>query len=1158
MITEKDLEIANTSYINKDFQTIYPELLELTEKLTNLWSPSTSNESDPGLVLLKLGAFLGDKLNYNIDKNTLENYMPSATQESSMWKLCDMMGYPIKYYISATLPVYISLSKSFSPSDNVSKEISFDPLSLTISNSDNTIVYTITDHFTLSDSVKSVSVNAIEGSVQTLTISGNENETLVQLANLDDNNRVYFPETNVAQNGIFIEDAETEEFWSLVDNLNTVEPLTQCFKFGYDSIKGFPYIEFPTYISEIIGQGLTIKYIISSGNNGNVKARTLNSITYVGTDIANKLSLFNVDSESATINDILSVSNNYASLNGSNPQSIDEAYEGFKKTIGTFDTLVTSRDYANAIYNLKNEVSGNPIVSNCQVADRRTDINYSNNIITFKITDNDVFNISTNNFTDNTKVTPYDLTIYPLKPLSTTNKTIATYDTSYTRLNDITYITNSLENSKSISHNYKDLDNDDIYAILNKYSLNAIITTNKKVNAYESALILDNINLALINNFNARKLDYGEEIPYDLLLECIQNADKNIKNVSLAEPTVTPYLLSAGGDVTKITKESNEFKTLCVKNVLAGRVPLFDIDSPFQYSYTQSDNKIYSNVKSLDTFLNLTWFGSGVDNLTTLPTNYTLRKNEMIQFLTPLYNETIKYSSGVKYKYYSVNSQNTIAKGSVYELVDNDYLQVTYTSSGSSITQKYTAGTLIKPSFNLAVTGDTEATISISNTISIVEKSEHIFNSKLNCYWILNNIKNIIPWTNNTYTLQDGEYFIYTNSDYSALSVLGSGTKLTRSNDSIMNDACNTNITISDITNNGLTSFDIFDWVILDLNASSTLTITDNQIISLGEGDTLISVELLSPVTTEYTLSVGTSIKGATYKIKNETNESSLSNSSDNWRAYPRLNINCGTSTSQTLSTYSTSNSNISFSSNQLMDLNFEGTTNSKRLGSITILFSKLIQRVGGTDIDVREYKYDETTEQYTFKPNLSVMSYTPITQENLISSGDYYTIAPDSFTEASSKYSFELKLPSIEDSQKGTLMIYIQDNIVGTIDKGTNLNTKSSNLQSGINCIYGISGDSIIITLEGKPTSNVVISKYTPYKLNANLPTDIITSIQATSGYDKFYFNHPTITAKEINEDDLVSANAYWDYNNIANKMTIAKIDFGNSKISISKSSRI
>ena len=34
MITNKDLEIENISYTNKDFGQIYPELLELTKKLT--------------------------------------------------------------------------------------------------------------------------------------------------------------------------------------------------------------------------------------------------------------------------------------------------------------------------------------------------------------------------------------------------------------------------------------------------------------------------------------------------------------------------------------------------------------------------------------------------------------------------------------------------------------------------------------------------------------------------------------------------------------------------------------------------------------------------------------------------------------------------------------------------------------------------------------------------------------------------------------------------------------------------------------------------------------------------------------------------------------------------------------------------------------------
>jgi hypothetical protein len=58
-------------------------------------------------VLLKVLTAVADKLNYNIDKNTLEAFMPSAAQEESMRKLCDMMGYAMQYYRSATTPVTI-------------------------------------------------------------------------------------------------------------------------------------------------------------------------------------------------------------------------------------------------------------------------------------------------------------------------------------------------------------------------------------------------------------------------------------------------------------------------------------------------------------------------------------------------------------------------------------------------------------------------------------------------------------------------------------------------------------------------------------------------------------------------------------------------------------------------------------------------------------------------------------------------------------------------------------------------------------------------------------------------------------------------------------------------------------------------------------------
>ena len=104
-ITEKDIELQNTSYINKDFAQIYPEVLDLAKSLTSEWDPTVTNESDPGVVLLKVLTAIADKLNYTIDKNTLEAFMPSAAQEESMRKLCAMLGYSMKYYQSAETTV---------------------------------------------------------------------------------------------------------------------------------------------------------------------------------------------------------------------------------------------------------------------------------------------------------------------------------------------------------------------------------------------------------------------------------------------------------------------------------------------------------------------------------------------------------------------------------------------------------------------------------------------------------------------------------------------------------------------------------------------------------------------------------------------------------------------------------------------------------------------------------------------------------------------------------------------------------------------------------------------------------------------------------------------------------------------------------------------
>ena len=101
--------ITDISYTSKDFQSIYPELLDLVKKLTNKWDPSLSNESDPGVILLKLNALIADKNNYNIDKNVLECFPQSVTQYGNARKLYDLLGYNMNHYISAITKVQFRL-----------------------------------------------------------------------------------------------------------------------------------------------------------------------------------------------------------------------------------------------------------------------------------------------------------------------------------------------------------------------------------------------------------------------------------------------------------------------------------------------------------------------------------------------------------------------------------------------------------------------------------------------------------------------------------------------------------------------------------------------------------------------------------------------------------------------------------------------------------------------------------------------------------------------------------------------------------------------------------------------------------------------------------------------------------------------------------------
>ena len=196
--------------------------------------------------------------------------------------------------------------------------------------------------------------------------------------------------------------------------------------------------------------------------NGNISVNTLSKLT-------TPLSWSSIASdEKAAYHDVTNytVSNIRAATNGANKEGINAAYNNFKKTIGTFDTLVTCRDYMNKIYNLVSAADNTtPLVSNVIVSDIKDDINRAVTIGTFTSRGIEYKVIAK----PGKQLTHFDLIMYPFKSTyglnskSEFNKSFKYDNSNYSE------ILANIEDTKTISHNFLTPNFDELACVKNYY-----------------------------------------------------------------------------------------------------------------------------------------------------------------------------------------------------------------------------------------------------------------------------------------------------------------------------------------------------------------------------------------------------------------------------------------------------------------------------------------------------------------------------------------------------------------------------------------------------------------------------------------------------------------------------------------------------------------
>lgn len=666
--------LSNMSYTNKDFRSVYPELLDLVKTLTNKWDPSLSNESDPGVILIKLNALIADKCNYNIDKNILELFPLSVTQAGNARELYDSLGYSMHWYKSATTS--ISFKWLGEKDENKSYTI---PAFTMITDANHEVTYSLINDVSLRKITEIATGDAIEGVNLRYEING---ETTIKLNNLDADLRLYFKERQIAENGIFINNLNSPATeWTKVDNLESTPLGRKVYKFGVLPNSDTCYIQFPQDIANLIENGLNITYIISSGEAGNILTNTLEAFT---TDLVEQVSNANGTVSDTVVNDLIMIYNINSALNGSDPESLDDAYRNYKKTVSTFNNLITCKDYENAIFNLPdyNHPQYDYIVSNCVVSDRTNDINNSYYIqVLDELGERRELVVTKKSPSDEPTMTAFDLGLYLLSPMSNIYDK-ASFDTSFKPNPSLAIDVNqALEDYKSVQHDYINLARSPRYLYRNDYTLDCKVMTYYKVSEAEANQILASIILELYKNYNARKLDFGSNIDYDNLSAIIENADSRIKSIILDEPEYNIKVVDSENNINSLDKDAQ--LDIVSKSVLAGVTPFFKFDDRFDYEFgqvninTSKPSDIISEIKQITTHLDI-------------PT-------------TDLYH-TKKYGQAISYKLTLKNTNILpINADTSYQLKNGEKIEFKYLVDGQEHTDIYSYDTasIIVSNFNI-------------------------------------------------------------------------------------------------------------------------------------------------------------------------------------------------------------------------------------------------------------------------------------------------------------------------------------------------------------------------------------------------------------------------------------------------------------------------
>lgn len=314
------------SYTSKDYNSIINELLGTPEsnyddgkvkELTENWTDF--RESDLGVVLVELMSMMGDMVNYNIDRQALENILLTSQEKKNVRAKLRSYGYKMKTYSSAEVEVQFE-------SDHSTDIVIDKYVSLSTNEIEGKTIKYLTYSQEILPAESNTEVNCIQGDLVEVSLSDSD---------IDNRSRIQLPDKDIAEGTIEL--VLDGDGWNEVDDVVLHPEDGRYYSMDFDKYDNVYITLIPGWTNFVRNENnlnIEVKYIKSDGESGMIGKYALKNI---------EGELFDIEGNEASENVV--IRNLERSRGGEDPESIEEAKVNGINLIQTMWTAVTLEDY---------------------------------------------------------------------------------------------------------------------------------------------------------------------------------------------------------------------------------------------------------------------------------------------------------------------------------------------------------------------------------------------------------------------------------------------------------------------------------------------------------------------------------------------------------------------------------------------------------------------------------------------------------------------------------------------------------------------------------------------------------------------------------------------------------------------------------------------